>query len=130
MKHICLSIPKFPVALDFMAEMAKRIRKYEGMQIIITQNIKDFLGSADIQRKSSAIINASQFSMIFQLAPNDINDLIELYKNSSGGINKDEQDGIVTAGRGVCFLISGPLSRTFLHIHALPTVQYMIGEKK
>lgn len=122
--------PKFPVALDFMAEMAKRIRKYEGMQIIITQNIKDFLGSADIQRKSSAIINASQFSMIFQLAPNDINDLIELYKNSSGGINKDEQDGIVTAVRGVCFLISGPLSRTFLHIHALPTVQYMIGEKK
>lgn len=121
--------PKYPVALSFMAEMAKRIRKYEGMQIIITQNIKDFLGSADIQRQSSAIINASQFSMIFQLAPNDMTDLIELYK-SSGGINKDEQDGIVTAGRGVCFFISGPLARTFVNIRALPNVVELIGEGK
>lgn len=121
--------PKFPVALSFMAEMAKRIRKYEGMQIIITQNIKDFLGSADIIRQSSAIINASQYSLIFQLAPNDMNDLLQLYA-SSGGLTKEEQDGIVTADKGVCFLITGPLSRTFVHIVALPTVRYMIGEAK
>ena len=31
--------PKYPIALDFMVQMAKRIRKYDGMQIIITQNI-------------------------------------------------------------------------------------------
>ena len=36
---------KYPVALDFMYQMAKRIRKYNGMQIIITQNIKDFVGT-------------------------------------------------------------------------------------
>lgn len=67
--------PKFPIALDFMANMAKRIRKYGGTQIVITQNIKDFVGSTEIQRQSTAVINASQYSMILSLAPNDMNDL-------------------------------------------------------
>ena len=68
--------------IEFMAQMAKRIRKYNGMQIVITQNIKDFVGSVEIQRQSTAIINASQYSFIFSLAPNDITDLIELYRNA------------------------------------------------
>lgn len=121
--------PNFPVALSFMAEMAKRIRKYEGMEIIITQNIKDFLGSADIIRQSSAIINACQYSLIFQLAPNDMNDLLELYR-ASGGLTPEEQEGIVTAARGECFLITGPLARTFVRIVALPVVRWVIGEAK
>lgn len=119
--------PDFPVALNFMAEMAKRIRKYQGMQIIITQNIKDFLGSQEIQRRSAAIINASQYSLIFQLAPNDMADLLKLY-SSAGGINKQEQQGIVTAPRGRCFLISGPVSRQFVDIHALPYLAWLVGE--
>ena len=57
--------PKYPVALDFMYQLAKRIRKYNGMQIVITQNIKDFVGSEEIIRKSTAIINACQYSFIF-----------------------------------------------------------------
>ena len=119
--------PDFPVALNFMAEMAKRIRKYQGMQIVITQNIKDFLGSVEIQRRSAAIINASQYSLIFQLAPNDMSDLLKLY-SSAGGINQQEQDGIVTAPTGRCFLITGPTSRQFVDIQALPNVRYLMGE--
>ncbi|MCQ2564940.1 MAG: DUF87 domain-containing protein, partial [Clostridia bacterium] len=109
--------PEAPVALNFMAEMAKRIRKYQGMQIVITQNIKDFLGTPEIQRRSAAIINACQYSMILQLAPNDMADLLELYK-SSGGINAREQEGIVTAPRGRVFFITGPLQRLFVDIVA------------
>ena len=67
--------PKYPVALDFMYQLAKRIRKYNGMQIVITQNIKDFVGSEEIIRKSTAIINACQYSFIFALSPNDMDDL-------------------------------------------------------
>ena len=119
--------PDFPVALNFMAEMAKRIRKYQGMQIVITQNIKDFLGTQEIQRRSAAIINASQYSLIFQMAPNDMSDLLKLY-SSAGGINKTEQDRIVTAPLGQCFLISGPISRQFVKIVALPTCRYVMGE--
>lgn len=119
--------PKYPMALDFMAQMAKRIRKYGGMQIIITQNIKDFVGSPEIARQSSAVINASQYSMIFSLAPSDISDLVALYKNA-GEINEDEQDSIVTANIGECFLISGPLARTTLKISPLRTVQEIFSD--
>ena len=45
---------KYPIALDFMYQLAKRIRKYNGMQIIITQNIKDFVGTEELARKSTA----------------------------------------------------------------------------
>jgi len=119
--------PDSPVALNFMAEMAKRIRKYQGMQIVITQNIKDFLGTPEIQRRSAAIINACQYSMILQLAPNDMADLLELYK-SAGGINETEQEGIVTAPRGRAFFITSPMERSFIDIVALPTVAEIMGE--
>ena len=120
---------KFPIALDFMAQMAKRIRKYNGMQIIITQNIKDFVGSEEIAQQSTAVINASQYSMIFSLSPNDMTDLINLYRNA-GGINEEEQDSIVTARRGQAFLITGPMSRTSLQIEALSTVKKLFEKKK
>jgi len=121
--------PDSPVALNFMAEMAKRIRKYQGMQIVITQNIKDFLGTPEIQRRSAAIINACQYSLILQLAPNDMADLLELYK-SAGGINKREQEGIITAPRGRAFFITGPMDRSFIDIVAMPNVIEIMGEGK
>lgn len=103
--------PKKDVALDFMYQLAKRIRKYEGMQIIITQNLKDFVGTPEIARKSTAIINACQYSFIFSLAPHDINDLVELYEKA-GRINESEQEAIVSAPRGRAFVITSPYSRT------------------
>ncbi len=121
--------PDSPVALNFMAEMAKRIRKYQGMEIVITQNIKDFLGTPEIQRRSAAIINACQYSMILQLAPNDMADLLELYK-SAGGINETEQEGIVTAPRGRAFFITSPMNRSFIDIVALPAVRVIMGEER
>ena len=114
--HVFIN-PNYPIALDFMAQMAKRIRKYNGMQVVITQNIKDFVGTPEIQRQSTAVINASQYSLIFSLAPNDMNDLVELYRKS-GEINAEEQNTIITAGVGQCFFISGPMSRTMLQIEA------------
>ena len=119
--------PDSPVALNFMAEMAKRIRKYQGMEIVITQNIKDFLGTPEIQRRSAAIINACQYSMILQLAPNDMSDLLQLYK-AAGGINETEQEGIVTAPRGRAFFITSPMSRSFVDIVAMPAVIEIMGE--
>lgn len=124
--HIFIN-PKYPVALEFMAQMAKRIRKYAGMQIVITQNIADFVGSDEIKRQSTAVINACQYSLIFALAPNDINDLVELYKKS-GGINEEEQNAIVTAGRGQAFLITGPSSRTMVQVVALEYIKHAFGE--
>ena len=120
---------KYPIALNFMMAMAKRIRKYGGMQIVITQNINDFVGSEEIKRQSTAIINACQYSIIFSLSPSDVNDLIDLYKNS-GGINKEEQNSIVTAQRGQAFVITAPTSRTMVHIRSLEYVENMYEEKR
>ena len=106
---------KFPIALDFMFQLAKRIRKYNGMQIVITQNIKDFVGSEEIARKSTAIINACQYSFIFSLAPNDMQDLVKLYENA-GGINETEQEQIIQAPRGQAFTVMSPTSRSTFRV--------------
>ena len=119
--------PKFPVALDFMYQLAKRIRKYNGMQIVITQNIKDFVGTADIIRKSTAIINACQYSFIFALSPNDMDDLCTLY-DKAGRINSTEQEQIVNNERGNAFIITGPTSRTNIEIVASPKTRALFHE--
>lgn len=108
---------KFPIALDFMYQLAKRIRKYNGMQIIITQNIADFVGTEELVRKSSAIINACQYSFIFSLAPNDMHDLCKLYEKA-GAINESEQEEIVNNGRGQAFVVTSPSNRTGIEIVA------------
>ena len=113
---------KFPIALDFMFQLAKRIRKYNGMQVVITQNIKDFVGTEELARKSTAIINASQYSFIFPLAPNDMTDLVRLYENA-GAINESEQDDIVNNGRGRAFVITSPSERTNVNIVAGTGIQ-------
>ena len=118
---------KFPVALDFMFQLAKRIRKYNGMQIVITQNIKDFVGSEEIARKSTAIINACQYSFIFGLAPNDIDDLCRLYEKA-GGINEVEQDQILTAPRGMAFTVMSPSSRSTFKISVPQTMVDMFEQ--
>ena len=119
---------KFPIALDFMFQLAKRIRKYNGMQIVITQNIKDFVGSEELARKSTAIINACQYSFIFSLAPNDIQDLVKLYEKA-GGINETEQEQIVQAPRGQAFVIMSPTSRSSFTIDTAPGITQMFEER-
>ena len=120
--------PKYPIALNFMTAMAKRIRKYGGMQVVITQNINDFVGSEEIKRQSTAVINACQYSLIFSLSPNDVNDLIELYKNS-GGINREERNRIVSAQVGQAFVITAPTARTMVQIRPLDYVVSIFKEK-
>lgn len=125
--HIFIN-PKYPIALDFMAQMAKRIRKYGGMQIVITQNIADFVGSEEIRRQSTAVINACQYSLIFSLSPSDINDLVQLYEKA-GGINEEEQNSIVTAGVGQAFLITSPTARTTVQVVAQDYVRQLFEGK-
>ena len=118
---------KYPIALDFMYQLAKRIRKYNGMQIVITQNIKDFVGTQEIIRKSTAIINACQYSFIFALAPNDMDDLCVLY-DKAGRINTTEQEQIINNERGHAFIITGPASRNNIQIVASKKTQELFGE--
>lgn len=119
---------KYPIALDFMFQLAKRIRKYSGMQIIITQNVRDFVGTEEIARKSTAIINACQYSFIFPLSPNDMHDLCKLYEKA-GSINETEQEQIVNNGRGRAFVVTSPASRTCIDIVASDEVRDMFTDR-
>lgn len=108
---------KYPIALDFMHQMAKRIRKYDGMLLIITQNVKDFAGTPEIAKKSSSIINVSQYSMIFSLSPDDMSDLGKLYE-ASGGFTDVEKENILHSPRGTCFFIGSSEERGIVSIEA------------
>ena len=45
-------------------------------------------------------------------------------------INKNEQEGIVTAPLGRAFLITSPMTRLFIDIYAYDMVKVIIGEAK
>ena len=116
----------FPVALDFMYQLAKRIRKYNGMLIVATQSLQDFVGSRENLRKSMAIVNAAQYSMIFSLSPKDLSDLCRLYENA-GGINEAEKQWIMQSQRGEAYLIASSRQRHRLRVVASDYIENMNG---
>lgn len=119
---------KYPVALDFIHNEFKRIRKYNGSMMFLTQNLADILGNQSIVAKTSAIINNSQYSFIFGLNPADVSALEELYK-SSGGINDTERNAIATASRGDCFAVHSARERSLFHVEATETVRRLFMER-
>lgn len=90
---------KNPVALDFLFHTAKRIRKYNGSLIIITQNVADFTSAPDLAKKFTGIINNSQYWFVGGLQDNDLNALNDMYR-SSGGLSDAVKNFISTAKQG------------------------------
>ncbi|WP_425382883.1 Mbov_0397 family ICE element conjugal transfer ATPase [Spiroplasma endosymbiont of Melieria omissa] len=107
---------EFPAALLFMYQIVKRIRKYTGMINIITQNINDFLGSEEIKKYTTAIINSSQYLKVLNLQPHDLAALNELY-SSYDGISANETDFIARAKVGECLFAISSLYRMCLNIN-------------
>lgn len=100
---------KNTIALDFIYEQYKKIRKYGGMCGFITQNISDF-NREGIADKTTAILKNSQYSFIFPLKEGDVKDLVELYSGATE-LNEVEQYEIANNGRGRAFLINHAKSR-------------------
>ena len=113
--------PENPVALDFVFLWYKRIRKYNGSIMFLTQNLSDILGNAAIVQKTTAIINNTQYSFIFSLAPADLAILTDLYR-TAGEINDTERNQIANAGNGECFAICSARERTSFKVVASDVV--------
>ena len=111
-----------PVALNFMYQMVKRIRKYRGAIIITTQNLNDFTGTEDIKKKTTAMINNTQYSLILNLAPQDLKDVAALYR-SYGGLTETEQDYIARASKGQALFVVSGYERHCITIEANETEQ-------
>ncbi len=119
---------KYPVALDFVYMWYKRIRKYEGSMFFATQNLSDIFGNEEVIQKTTAIVNNSQYSFIFGLAPADLEILSDLYKNV-GGLNSAEREFISNAERGDCFAICSPRQRARFHVEAHDTVRSLFEDE-
>ena len=113
--------PEYPVGLDFVYMWYKRIRKYNGSIMFLTQNLSDILGNTTVVQKTTAIINNAQYSFIFALAPADLEILADLYKNA-GAINETERSQIANAGNGECFAICSAKTRTSFKVEAANVV--------
>ena len=103
-----------PAALYFMHSMIKRIRKYNGIFVVITQNVNDFVGSPSIKKYTTSIINGCQYSFIFGLNPADLQSLIDLYA-SVGGFSDQEKEFIANAGIGQCLFVVAPGQRITMY---------------
>lgn len=119
--------PDYPVALQFVYLWYKRIRKYEGSIFFATQNLSDIFGNEAVIAKTTAIVNNSQYSFVFGLAPADLEILTDLYKNV-GGLNETERAYISDAGNGDCFAICSARQRTRFHVVAHDTVRALFEQ--
>lgn len=109
--------PKFPVALDFMSQMTKQIRKYNGSIICATQNLKDFIGTDPrTLTPASAVINGCQYTALFGLNANDLEAVTKMYENYNGGLTAPEVQALSNAGSGDVLLLVDSNTRLKAHI--------------
>lgn len=120
---------KYPIALDFFYQMNKRIRKYHGSFIPVTQNISDWNGNEELKHKTSTILKNSQYLFIFKLSSPDMQDVVDIYKNGRG-FNEEEQRIITTLGTGECFFIGSSEKRAILKINTGENIKKIFEERK
>ncbi len=100
-------------SLEWISQVTKRIRKRNGSVFIITQNMSDFIGDADIKHISTKIINNCSYSLIGSLKPNDLKELEEMYE-SFGGMSKYEKEFIKNATAFQFVLTAGQDKKLYL----------------
>ncbi|UNF62774.1 Mbov_0397 family ICE element conjugal transfer ATPase [Spiroplasma poulsonii] len=105
------------LALNFLFEMTKRIRKYNGILYIMTQNINDFMGNANIKTQAQGIINNCLYQFVHHLAASDLQDYDNLIA-TSGRLNQYQKDTIATAPTGTCLFSIGANNRMLLNVEA------------
>lgn len=105
------------LALNFLFEMTKRIRKYNGILYIMTQNINDFMGNTNIKTQAQGIINNCLYQFVHHLAASDLQDYDNLIA-TSGRLNQYQKDTIATAPAGTCLFSIGANNRMLLNVEA------------
>lgn len=101
--------------LKFLYTIVKRIRKYNGLTLIITQNIGDFTLDKDTIKETSGIISNSQYQFIFNLKPKDVSDLDLLLKDQ-GGLTNTEKEYLKAAPRGACLVFVTTTKRFLMRV--------------
>lgn len=90
-----------PQALQFLRDTAKRIRKYNGSLITISQNINDFLDPHIVQYGQAVVDNPS-YKLIMAQGENDLNTLTKLMN-----FKEAEIDILSNGTRGEALIVVG-----------------------
>lgn len=108
--------PNNTCALDFVYQWYKRIRKYSGSMVFLTQNLGDIVGNAEIISKTSAIINNTQYSFIMTLQGKDVEVLQDIF--SARNLTQAEIEEIQRTNKpkGTAFFMGSSEQRTMLHV--------------
>ena len=105
--------PQAPQALKFMKSLSKRIRKYAGSFMVVTQNIADFLAPAVAGEGEQVLTNAA-YTLLLRQGGQDLQALASLFHLSDA-----EQDKLTNARVGEGLLIAGN-DRAWIHIDTAP----------
>lgn len=103
-------------ALDFVYQWYKRIRKYSGAMIFLTQNLADIVGNAEIISKTSAIINNTQYSFIMTLQGKDVEVLQDIFAARNLTIAEIEEIQRTNKPKGTAFFMGSAEQRAMLHV--------------
>ena len=93
--------PQAPQALKFMKALSKRIRKYGGSFMVVTQNMADFLAPAVAGEGEQVLTNAA-YTLLLRQGGKDLQALTHLFNLSDA-----EQDKLTNARVGEGLLIAG-----------------------
>ncbi|BDG59772.1 VirB4 family type IV secretion system protein [Caldinitratiruptor microaerophilus] len=108
-----LADPQVPAALDFLRELSKRIAKYNGAIVTITQNVVDFL-APEVARQGEAVIGNATYKLLLRQGERDLEKLAPLLN-----LTEAEKDLLASARRGEGLLIAGN-QRVRVRIEAAP----------
>ncbi|ATZ17239.1 transfer complex protein TrsE [Williamsoniiplasma luminosum] len=103
--HLLLD-EKNMMALDFIYQLVKRIRKRAGSVFLATQNLEDFYSTPEIAKKTKAILNNSIYVFIGKTLPQNIETVETMYR-SIGGLTESQRDFLLGAKRGEFILRVG-----------------------
>jgi hypothetical protein len=119
--------PQNTCALDFVYQWYKRIRKYNGAMIFLTQNLADIVGNAEIISKTSAIINNTQYSFIMTLQGKDIEVLQDVF--AARALTDAEIDAIQRTDKpkGTAFFMGSSTQRSVLHVVTATDVETLFS---
>ena len=105
--------PQAPQALKFMKSLSKRIRKYGGSFMVVTQNIADFLAPAIAGDGEQVLTNAA-YTLLLRQGGKDLQALTTLFS-----LSDTEQDKLTNARVGEGLLIAGN-DRAWVSINTAP----------
>jgi type IV secretory pathway VirB4 component len=113
--------PQTPQAIAFLRDTSKRIRKYNGSLIVISQNVIDFL-APEVQRYGQALLDNPTYKLLLAQGEKDLEAITTLMN-----LSEAEHDLLANAKRGEGLFVAGT-QRIHIKIEAAPyEMQYLTG---